>query len=393
VNNFRMMITPALLSILITACGRNETETVSAASAGNSTTLETTADQMKSLRTATASLQTVPTTEQATGKVSFSEDAITPVYSPYPGRVVELLAKAGDSVTKGAPLLVIDSPEVVSAEGDWLSGRATLTKAQAILKQAERSRERIEKLVAGEAAAPKDLEQASTDLEGAHSDVHSAEAQIESSRQRLLNFGKTEAQIEQLGLTRRVDRTTRVTAPIGGLIVGRKVGPGQYIRPDNPDPLFTIADTSTMWLLAQVYESQIPSMHIGQRVEVRVPALPQLTLPAQVNYIAPSIDPATRRVAVRCVVRNRNNQLKPEMFASFRFEKAARQVMNVPQQSVVREGNIAVVWVVESPNRITRRTVELGAELDGKIEIQSGLRPGEIVVADGALFLSSFVKG
>jgi cobalt-zinc-cadmium efflux system membrane fusion protein len=223
--------------------------------------------------------------------------------------------------------------------------------------------------------------------------VSAAEAQIDSSRQRLDNFGKTEAEIEQLAETRHADRTTRVMAPIGGLIVGRKVGPGQYIRPDNPDPLFTVADTSTMWLLAQLYESQILIVRAGQKVEVKVLALPNQSFPAQVSFIAPAIDPATRRVAVRCVVRNKNNQLRPEMFASFRFEQAPRRALLVPQKAVVREGNLAVVWVLEDGSHISRRPVELGGEIDGDIEIKSGLRAGETVVADGALFLSSFVKG
>jgi cobalt-zinc-cadmium efflux system membrane fusion protein len=392
-KNSRSMVASVLLSIVLTACGRNATQTVSAASVIHSDGLEATADQMKSMRTASATIQTIPTIEEATGKVAFNEDEITPVYSPHTGRVVELLGKPGESIGRGAPLLIIDSPDVVDAENGFLSGRAALVKAQAILKQAERTRDRFQKLVAGGAAAPKDLEQALTDLESSNSDVHSAEAQIDSSRQRLLNFGKTEAEIEQLALTRRGDRTTRVMAPIGGQIVARKVGPGQYIRPDNPDPLFTIADTSTMWLLAQVYESQIPLVRLGEPVEVRVLALPDQIFPAQVSYIAPSIDPATRRVAVRCVLRNRNNRLKPEMFASFRFQKAPRQALVVPQQAVVREGNLAAVWVIESGNRISRRPVELGGEMDGKIEIKSGLRAGEVVVADGALFLSSFVKG
>src|SRR5690242_10100016 len=190
---------------------------------------------MKSLKTVCVKTQTIPNIEEATGKVAFNEDTITPVYSPYAGRVVELRAKPGDFIAKGAPLLIIDSPEVVDAENDFFSGRAALTKAQAILKQAERTRDRVQKLLAGEAAAPKDLEQAVTDLESASSDVRSAEAQIDSARQRLFNFGKTQAEIEQLALTRRADRTTRVMAPIAGQIVARKVGPGQYIRPDNPD--------------------------------------------------------------------------------------------------------------------------------------------------------------
>jgi cobalt-zinc-cadmium efflux system membrane fusion protein len=127
-------------------------------------------------------------------------------------------------------------------------------------------------------------------------------------------------------------------------------------------------------------------------VEVEVLALPGRTFPAQVGYIAPTIDPATRRAAVRCVVRNRNHRLRPEMFASFRFERAPRRAVVVPQQAVVREGNIAVVWVLEDGNRISRRPVDLGGQIGGKIEIKSGVKEGEIVIADGALFLSSFVK-
>jgi cobalt-zinc-cadmium efflux system membrane fusion protein len=391
----------ALLLIGSAGCGREGARDASVASAasrvasdtGGGDRLEATEEQLKSMKTAPAIVRSVPTIEEATGKVAFNEDAITPVYSPHTGRVVELLAKPGDYIAKGSPLLIIDSPEVVEAENEFLSGRAALAKAQALLRQAQRNRDRVQKLVAGEAAAPKDLEQALTDIESASSDVSAAEAQIDSSRQRLDNFGKTEAEIEQLAETRHADRTTRVMAPIGGLIVGRKVGPGQYIRPDNPDPLFTVADTSTMWLLAQLYESQILIVRAGQKVEVKVLALPNQSFPAQVSFIAPAIDPATRRVAVRCVVRNKNNQLRPEMFASFRFEQAPRRALLVPQKAVVREGNLAVVWVLEDGSHISRRPVELGGEIDGDIEIKSGLRAGETVVADGALFLSSFVKG
>ncbi len=386
-----------LLPIALISCGRNEAKTVTAVQERSPVAapdrMQATDDQMKSLKVVPATLQPIPSLEETTGKVAFNEDAMTPVYSPYTGRVIELLAKPGDSIVQGAPLLIIDSPEVVEAENEFLSGRATLSKAHAILQQAQRTRDRVQKLVAGEAAAPKDLEQALTDIESAASDVRAAEAQIDSARQRLLNFGKTEAEIERLAETRHADRTTRVMAPIGGLIVARKVGPGQYIRPDSPDPLFTIADTSTMWLLAQVYESQIPFIRTGQRVQVRMLALQSRSFPAQVSYIAPALDPVTRRIAVRCVVFNRSNLLKPEMFASFRFEQPPRQGLLVPQQAVVREGNIAVVWVVEKGNHIARRLVELGQEFDGRIEIKSGVNPGENIVADGALFLSSFAKG
>ncbi len=377
---------------LVTAA-RTADATLAAKNAEPSSGVVVTREQLMSVKSAKAVSAVIPITEEATGKVAFNDDAITPVFSPYTGRVIELLAKPGDVVGRGTPLLLIDSPEVVDAENDFLAGRAAWNKAQAILRQMERNRDRVQKLVSGEAAAPKDLEQALTDVESAKSDVRSTEAQIDAARQRLLNFGKTDAEIERFSETRRADRTTRVLTPIGGQIIGRKVGPGQYVRPDNPDPLFTISDTSSMWLLAQVYENQIQSVKTGNFVVVRVPALSGQVFHATVNYVAPTVDPATRRVAVRCLVQNRNNHLKPEMFVNFTFERASRRVIVVPQRAVVREGNLAVLWVLEGGDRVSRRPVEIGAEIDGRIEIKSGLREGETVVSDGALFLSSFVKG
>jgi cobalt-zinc-cadmium efflux system membrane fusion protein len=390
-NTMRILVSaPALL--FLAACSRQEAKSVPVTPGKDAGGLIATPEQMKFLKTQQAVFETIPDAEQATGTVAFNEDSLTAVYSPYAGRVISLLARPGDTIAAGAALLIIETPDVVDAEKDFLAARNSLTKSQVTLKQAERTRNRLQQLVAGEAAAVKDLEQASTDAENAKNDVQAAEAQLESARQRLLNFGKTAEEIEQLALTRRADRTARVIAPIGGQIVARKVGPGQYVRPDNPEPLFIISDTSTMWLLAQVYESQISTVRAGERAQVTVLAFPGQTFSARVSYIAPSVDPATRRVAVRCVIENRDRRLKPEMFATFRLERPPRRVLLVPQSALVREGNIDVLWVVQAGNRISRRLVEAGAGYDGKVEIRSGLREGELVVSDGALFLSSFIR-
>lgn len=383
----------SILTALLVACGQKTPPPPAASgSSGDPDTLAVTADQMKSVTVEKVAPQSVLITEETVGKVNFNEDAATPIYSPYTGRITELLAKPGDFIRKGAPILIVDSPEVVDAENDFLSGRAAVAKAQAILKQAERTRDRLQRLVAGEAAAPKDLEQALTDVESARNDLRSAEAQVDTARQRILNFGKTPAEVDQLAISRIPDRTTRVYAPISGIIVARKVGPGQYVRPDNPDPLFTVADTSTMWLLAQVYESQVPAIRVGQAVEVKVLALPDQTFSARVVYIAPTVDPTSRRVAVRVVLQNRNNQLRPEMFASFRFQQTTRQALMVPRKAIVQEGNLNVAWVLLPGNRVTRRIVQVGVEREGLIEIKSGLAEGDQVIGDGALFLSSFRK-
>lgn len=391
-NILKSLLVPAFALTMLSCSKDPKNASAHVQESKNTDSLVATAEQLKSLKVERAMFQEIPSIEEATGNVAFNEDAITPVFSPHTGRIVDLLAKPGDSIKKGDPLLVIDSPEVVDAENDFLAGAALLAKSNAIFKQAQRTRDRLQRLVTGEAAAPKDLEQATTDVESAKSDVQSAEIQIDSAKQHLLAFGKTVAEIDQLASTRRPDRTTRVVSPISGTVVARKVGPGQYVRPDNPDPLFTISDTSSLWLLAQVYETQIPLVRMGEHVQLNVLAFPNRTFPAQVGYIAPSVDPVTRRVAVRCIVRNTNGQLKPEMFASFRFEKAPHKALLVSQQALVREGNISVVWVIEAENRISRRIVETGAEYDGKIEIKSGLQDGDRVVSDGALFLSSFAR-
>ncbi len=378
-------------AVVLVACGTEKPKVVTA-EVKQSDEIVVTAAQLKNMKREPAQMINLPGVEEATGSVAFNDDAITPVYSPHTGRITELLAKPGESIRQGEPLMIIDSPEVVDAENDFLGGVAMVAQAKAVLRQAERNRDRQERLVAGEAAAPKDLEQALTDVLSAGSDVQAAEAQIDTARQRLLAFGKTSQEIDQISLSRRPDRTTRVLAPLGGQIVARKVGPGQYVRPDNPDPLFTIADTSSMWLLAQVYESEISVIRVGERVELQVLALPGKKFPAQVSYIAPSVDPVTRRVAVRCVVKNTGGQLKPEMFASFRFQREVRKALMVPQRALVQEGNISVVWVVEAGNagnRVSRRNVGAGAESDGRVEIRAGLSEGEQVVSDGALFLSS----
>ncbi len=381
---------------LLTGCSQNQAKTIVADTGGRAVAtregLQITAAQMLTLKLAPAILETLSAVDEATGKVAFNEDAMTSIYSPYAGRILEIPAKPGELVAKGSPLLVIDSPELVPAEADFLTARAGLDKNRALLDQAERTRDRVQKLVAGEAAAPKDLEQAQTELQTAMTELRAAETQLESSRQRLFSFGKTEAEIDRLGETRHVDRVARVIAPIGGLVVSRKVGPGQYVRPDNPDPLLVLADVSTMWLLGQLYESEAARVRVGEKVDVKVLALPDQAFPARVAFIAPAVDPVTRRVAVRCAVPNRNAQLKPEMFASFRFEKAPRRALLVPEKAVVREGNLAVVWVADGKTHIFRRQVDTGTVANGRIEIRSGLTEGETVVADGALFLSSFAK-
>src|SRR5262249_21849832 len=197
--------------------------------------------QMQRLALAPVALKGFREEKTATGKIAFNEDFMTPVFSPYAGRVMRVLAKPGDVVKPGSPLLEIYTPDLVQAASDLIgNSTSTLAKAKTALTLARRNEDRQHQLYLDKAAALKDWQQAQADVQNAESDVRAAEAALLAARDKLRAFGKSEAEIARLEQGRNIDRVTVVTSPIAGTITARKVGPGQYIRQDNTDPLFMI---------------------------------------------------------------------------------------------------------------------------------------------------------
>jgi cobalt-zinc-cadmium efflux system membrane fusion protein len=345
--------------------------------------------QMKNIKLETVGTQTFRVEKIATGKIAFNEDVVTPIFSPYTGRIVRLLAKPGDVVKRGSPLFEIDTPDLVQAETDMLTALTAVAKARTTLELARRTEDRQHRLYLNKAVSLKDWEQAEADVKHAESDLRSAEAALASARDRLRVFGKSDAEIAAIERDRKIDRITKVLSPISGTITSRKVGPGQYVKPDSPDPLFTIANLSTMWMLANVYESDVALIKVGQPVEVRLMAYPNEVFKARISYISPAVDPSTRRVAVRCVVENRGRKLKPDMFASFRIiTNSEVHALAVPVSAIVHEGEKTSVWVKQA-DHFVRREVAIGLEQNGYVQVLSGLQAGEEIVSEGGLFLSS----
>jgi len=346
--------------------------------------------QLQAIKVDSVVLKRFRVEKSATGRIAFNEDAATPVFTPYTGRVLRLFGKPGDEVKKGTPLFEIDTPDLVQAESDLISAYSAILKARNQLDLARRAAARQDDLYQAKAVAQKDWEQAQSDLRNAESDLRSAEGVHAGARDRLRVFGKVDGAIDEIEETRQIDRVTQVTAPIAGTITTRKLGPGQYVKPDNPDALFAIADLSTMWLLANVYEADIPLIQVGQTVEVQVLAYPTEVFRARITYIGASADPATHRVTVRAEVTNVARKLKPEMLASFRIVTSdGLEAPAVPASALVREGEKASVWVVSGPKQFTRRQVKPGLEQDGAVQILEAVRPGERVVVQGGVFLSN----
>jgi len=334
--------------------------------------------------------------ERATdGKIGINEDTTTPVFSPYSGRVSRLIAKPGDHVEPGAPLFAIEASEFVQGQNDLVTAVAGVEKAKSRLELAKTGEKRQRELLAIRGGALKDLEQAQSDLIGAQGDMRSAEIALAAVRNRLRILGRSDEDIARLEKVDRIGAEAIVGAPIAGTVIQRKVGLGQYINVGASDPVFTVGDLSTVWLIANVRESDAPHMKVGAPVEVSVLAYPDRVFSARIAYVAPSIDPNTRRLSVRAEIKNPDRELLPEMFASFRIVSGESRLMPaVPQEAVIYEGAQARVWVARpGEKKVVSRSVEIGGTQKGMIEIRKGLSVGETVVTSGTLFLDRAATG
>jgi cobalt-zinc-cadmium efflux system membrane fusion protein len=289
--------------------------------------------------------------------------------------------------------LIVESPELVATENDLGAARTDQDKARIALDTAQKSADRARALLEREAIAAKDVQLAEADLARAKEELHRADAEVAVVESKLALFGKDAKEIAQIEKqpTGTLDRRIVIRAPISGTIVERKVGAGQYLKPDMPDPLYLIADLSTLWVMADVYESFLPHIRVGTPVSISVASLPDRNFPGRISFINPTVDAATRTVHVRTVVQN-NGLLKPEMFAKIKIGTAQPQAYPaVPSSAVISVNNASAVLVENSPKQFRRREIKPMREENGFTLIEAGLRPGERVVTKGVLLLNGGV--
>ena len=348
------------------------------------------AGQMHQLQVVKVEAHAFRVQRSAIGQIAYNEDASTVVLTPFSGRVTRLIAKVGDQVKSGDPLLEIDSPEQVPPQNEFIAAQTARNKARSQLNLATIIEKRVRDLYEGKAAPFKDLQQAEAQLAAAESDMRSTDTAFEAARIRLRILGRTDTEISTLEQHGTISRVTRITAPIDGTVISRKVGPGQYVKADSGEALYVIADLSTMWLKAQIFEQDIAFVRVGQEIEAKVAAAPNRTFKARIANISSASDQTTRRVMVRSEIDNPGGVLKSEMFASFKIGTAEPSATPaVPTEAVIREGDVATVWVETEPMLFKRRVVEIGIQQNGLTQIRSGLALGELVVARGAIFVDN----
>ena len=321
-----------------------------------------------------------PVDKETVGNISFADDLSVQVFPSYQGKIIRCLAELGDQVKKGQPLYTIESPDLIQAESNLIGAAAALDLTS---KELERAKE----LDGNSGVSQREYEQAI-------SDQQTAEGALKAARDAVRVFGKTDAEMDQMIASRKIDPALVVLSPISGEVTSFDGPPGLLVQPGNPPAPFTVTTVSIKWMLANVIESDIPLFHLEQPVEVKVMAYPDRIFRGKVSKIYASVDPDTHRATIRSEISDPHNELRPGMLANFiiRVHKPM-QATAVPANGVVREPDgTMTTWVTTDRRHFSQRVIKVGLRTDGQVEILDGLRPGELVVTDGAVFLSSMLE-
>lgn len=210
---------------------------------------------------------------------------------------------------------------------------------------------------------------------------------LNAAKKKLLLFGLTEGQIDELGKSKVVSQTVTYYSPFSGTVLEKNVQEGMYINEGTI--MFEIADLNTLWNIAEVYESDLSSIAVGSKVKVGISSYPGETFEGRVSFIYPVINPQTRTVKIRSVVANVKNKLKPNMYGETYFEAGAKTGIAVPMEAVLLTGKRNIVYVLKSPGHFEAREVMLGNKVDGRYEILGGLSAGDEIAASGGYLIDS----
>lgn len=375
------MLGLVLVAVGVTACNDSAVSATSApAKKGPESASAAAAKPPTPVTIVSPAYRTRATVLETTGKVQLNEEQVVRVNTPVTGRVVEVLARPGDVVEVGHRLLVLDSADLGAAKADYAKAVSDVERASAALKLAR-------ELLEAKAIAQKEIREA-------QNDERKAIAERERASARLRTLGVPEQGLPDIAA--RADASTRVVvgAPRSGVIVERNVSPGQVVafgQSDTPVSLFVIADLSTMWVVADIYEPDVPKVRNGQSASIRLPCCPNESYEGKVTYVSDSVDKESRTVKVRVVVPNRGRLLKNEMFVKVAIATATARVLAIPTSAVHRDEGRPYVFV-EKADGFERRPVTLGVDIDGFSEVTGGIGAEDRIAGEGSILLRKVTK-
>ncbi len=322
----------------------------------------------------------------ATGRVQINQDTSARVGALAEGRVRRVDVTVGDRVEKGQPLVWIHSHELIDARAAFTRAQTELTLAEQTLRYSQAELERAVRLLDAKAISARQQLRAEADVVTAEAGLRHANAELQRADEFVRHLGSDpEAPSEEEDVV--------IRSPISGIVMKRNVTVGSVVNPT--DDLLIVSDLSSLWVVAEVPSRRSSLVRMGQPVRIRVPAFPKADFQAHVVYLAESLDPGTRTVRVRCLIRDRSRRLRPEMYATIHIDIGSTEPLIVVPSAAVQdvEGD-SVVFVDHGGGRFEKRIVTTGREQVGLYEITAGLQEGERIVTEGAFLIKTeFLKG
>ncbi|PWB58493.1 MAG: efflux transporter periplasmic adaptor subunit [Nitrosomonadales bacterium] len=366
------VLAAALLAASLSGCGDKEKPAAAAAPVDPSL-VTVQADFLQRLKVSPVGEGEVTETLRVPARIEVDEQRVARIGATVTGRVTQIHAALGQRVTRGEQLATLHSTELSAAQLAYLKA---LSQAELQRRAVERAKLLFASDVIGAA-----------ELQRRESELSQAQAEMQASHDQLRVLGMSESATARLAATRTVHSLSSITATLDGTVIERKVTPGQVVQP--ADALFTVADLSHVWLVAEVPEQQAALVKKGEAAQAEVSALNGKRIAGRLIYVADIVNPDRRTVTVRMDVDNADRLLKPEMLASMLIQGAPQRRLLVPAAAVVREDNKDHVFVQLDGTRFQLRPVVLGQESNGHVPVQSGLKGGEPVVTEGAFHLNN----
>lgn len=329
---------------------------------------------------------------KATGIVSSDQSRVAHIFPLARGIVETVYVQLGDKVREGQPLVSYDNIELGQFIGEYLSLRGGLERLAAQQQVSKRFLDRAQALIEVEAISQREFELRQAEYDQAKAAVESQRAELARVEEQLHRFGMTDQDIQALGGSDHGPHRTAshnvLRAPLSGIVTQFDVSQGELI--DRDRELFTLVDTSVVWVLADVYEKDIGLIPATGECRVTVPSYPGEVFRGTITYVSDFLDPSSRTAKVRCVVPNRDGRLKLEMFATVEIPAAqARTALSVPVAALQQVGTDTVVFVQLGATHFEKRVVQTGERGEEWVEVVSGPRRGEKVVTTGSFYLKS----
>lgn len=322
------------------------------------------------------------------GRLTVNEDQTWHLGAIASGRIESITTRVGDSVQAGETLGLIHSHEVHEARAGYEEALTEVQRAHAAAEYAKQRRDRAQRLFDLKAGSRQDVETAESDLGNAHAAIQKAQSELEKERAHLTIFQVPIEEGANHGSEYEKGDDVPISAPASGLVLERYATVGSVVN--GGEKLFTISDTSSLWMIASANEVDLSRLRMGQEVHIQIRAYPDREFTGRILKLGETLDPDTRTLQVRILVPNRAERLKPEMYATATLQESGQRLaVFVPEEAIQELNGVPVAFIRRAQNEFEARPIKTGRHIQSETEVLEGLNVGDAVVVQGSFLLKS----